>query len=135
MLRIESDKRLSSTGPIIVRVSAPDIDKLEVSGVANVTVTDLKNPALAIDSSGASKVKVAGETSKLTVDVSGATKIDAENLKAVDATVDASGASNVSVNVTGQLRAEGSGASKISYVGTPANIVQDMHGASCVSQK
>jgi Putative auto-transporter adhesin, head GIN domain len=134
-LRIEADKRLSSKNPIRVRIFAPDIEKLDVSGVANVTLGDLKNHALSLESSGASKVKIAGETAKLTVDVSGATKIDAADLKAVDAEIDASGASHVDVNVSGELRADGSGASKITYTGTPANIVKTTSGASHVSQK
>ena len=134
-LHIEADKRLSSKNPIRVRISAPDIEKLDVSGVANVTVADLKNSALSIGSSGASKVKLAGETAKLTVDVSGATKIDAAELKTIDAVIDSSGASHVDVNVSGELRADGSGASKITYVGTPSNIVKKTSGASNVSQK
>ena len=135
VLRIETERKLSPGSPIRIRVYAPDIDKLEVSGVANVTLNDVKNAALTLDSSGASKIKVAGETGKFTVDVSGATKIDAENLKAENANIEASGASTVTVNVTGNLRTEASGASKIIYTGTPANIEKSTHGASRVSQK
>ena len=135
VLKISAERKISSTGPIRIRIFAPNIDNLEVSGAANVTVNDVKNSEFTIDSSGASKIKISGETGKLTMDVSGATKIDAENLKAVDATVDASGASNVTVNVLGELRAEASGASRILYTGTPTNLEQSTHGASRVSQK
>ncbi|MEQ1923480.1 MAG: DUF2807 domain-containing protein, partial [Pyrinomonadaceae bacterium] len=114
---------------------APNIDNLEVSGVANVTLNDIKNEGLTIDSSGASKIKISGETAKLTVDVSGASKIDAETLTTGNANIDASGASNVTVNVTGDLRAEASGASRISYTGTPTNITKDTSGASKVTKK
>ncbi len=134
-LRIEADKRLSSKNPIRIRISAPDIDKLEISGVSNVTVGDLKNNALSLESSGASKVKLSGETAKLSIETSGATKVDAADLKTVDAEIDTSGASHVDVNVTGELRADTSGASKITYVGTPANIVKKTSGASHVTQK
>jgi hypothetical protein len=135
VLTIESDKRLSSSNPIRIRISAPDIDDLKVSGVANVTVTGVKNTGLSVDSSGASKIKIAGETTRLTVDVSGATKVDAENLKAENANVDASGASHVTVNVTGELLTDASGASRITYTGTPANLQKKTSGASHVSQK
>jgi hypothetical protein len=135
VLKIETERRLSTSNPIRVRVYAPDIDKLEISGVANVTVNDLKNSGLSVDSSGASKIKIAGVTDKLTIDVSGATKIDAESLTAVNASIDASGASHVNVNVTGELRTDLSGASKVVYSGTPTNIEKKTSGASSVSQK
>ncbi|CAN5439852.1 hypothetical protein BH10ACI2_BH10ACI2_08120 [soil metagenome] len=134
-LSIEADRKLSPTSPIRVRISAPDIEKLDVSGVANVTLNDLKNSELNIDASGASKIKINGETASLIVDVSGATKIDAENLKAVDANIDASGASDVVVNVSGDLKSEASGASKILYSGSPTNVEKSAHGASRVSPK
>lgn len=135
ILKIESERRISPKSKIRIIIGAPNIDNLEVSGVANVTLSDLKNSDLAIDSSGASKIKVAGETAKLTVDVSGATKIDAESLTAGNANIEASGASGVTVNVTGNLRAEASGASRISYTGTPTDVIKSSSGAGKVSPK
>lgn len=135
ILNIETERKLSSSNPLRVRISAPDIDKLEVSGAANVILNDLKNSGLSVDSSGASKIKISGETEKLTVDVSGATKVDAESLTAENATVDARGASHVNVNVTGQLRSDASGASKIVYSGSPVSVEKKTSGASSVSPK
>lgn len=135
VLKIETEQRIKSSNPIRVRVYAPDIDNLEVSGAANVTVNDLKNSGLSVDSSGASKIKLAGLTDKLTVDVSGASKVNAESLTAENASIDASGASHVNVNVTGALRTDASGASKIVYSGTPASVEKKTSGASSVSQK
>ncbi len=135
VLHIETSRKISPKNPIRVRVSAPEIDNLDVSGIANVTLNEVKTSSLSLDSSGASKIKISGETTKFTVDVSGATKIDAEHLAAVDATIDASGASSVTVNVSGNLRTDASGASKIHYTGTPANINKSTRGASRVSPK
>jgi hypothetical protein len=56
----------------------PDIDNLSTSGVAKISLVDLKNGGLKVDSSGVSKMTLAGETDKLVIDVSGAAKIDAE---------------------------------------------------------
>lgn len=134
-LNIEMDKKVSTKNPMRIRISAPDIDDLDVSGAANVTITDLKNTGISVDSSGASKIKIMGETAKLAVDVSGATKVDAEHLKSENATVEASGASHVGVNVTGQLRADASGASKIVYSGSPTNVEKKSSGASHISAK
>ena len=71
----------------------------------------------------------------MTIDVSGASKIDAENLKAIDASIDASGASKISVNVSGELKSDISGASKVVYTGTPPNVITKKSGAGGVSAK
>lgn len=134
-LRIETARRISPTSPVLIRISAPDIDNLQVSGVANVTVNDLKNTTFALDSSGASKIAITGETAKLTIDVSGASKIDAENLKAENATIDASGASKINVDVSGELKSDVSGASHVVYTGTPTSVVTRKSGAGSVSPK
>jgi len=107
----------------------------EVSGAANVILNGIDNTELSVESSGASKIKIAGETAKLTVDVSGATQIDAEELNAGDADVEASGASHVNVKVSGSLRTEASGASKIVYIGEPSSVERKTSGASSVSRK
>ncbi len=135
VLHIETEQKVSPSTPMKIRISCPNVERLEASGASSVSIAGLKNSELNIDSSGASKVKVSGETAKLTVEVSGATKIDAEELKAIDADVEASGASSVTVNVSGDLRSEANGASKVLYTGTPANVEKTTHGASRVAQK
>ena len=118
-----------------VRISAPDIDSVHASGASKVSLTGVKNSELRIDTSGASKLNIAGETESLKVEVSGASNIDAESLKAGNATVDASGASKVNVFVTERLVSEASGASKITYSGTPTSVEQNTSGASKVHRK
>lgn len=135
VLRIKTDKHFKSSNPVRIRISAPDIEKLDISGVANVTLDNVKNAALSIESSGASKIKVSGETAKLSVDVSGATKINADDLKSGNAVIDASGASFVSVNVTGDITSDVSGASRVVYSGTPTNVSTKKSGASSVTSK
>lgn len=135
VLYIETEKRVNTGNPLRVRISAPDINKLEATGATNVTISDLKNNSIAVDSSGASKVKISGQTAKFNVDVSGATKVDAAELTAENAFIDASGASNVSVNVTGTLKTEASGASHVTYTGSPSEVIKKTNGAGSVSAK
>jgi hypothetical protein len=135
ILHIESERRIKSSNDILVRVTTTDLDDLDVSGAANVNVSGLSGEELSLDASGASHVKVAGETSNIKIDVSGASKIDADDLAAVDANVDASGAANVAVNVSGTLNADLSGASKVTYSGSPTNVEKKTSGAAHVSAK
>ena len=134
-LEIKTEKRLSSKNPIRIRINAPNIESLEVSGVSKLTLTNLKNDSLKVDTSGASKVKVDGETKNLDVELSGASRLDAENLKSENVSVDASGASNANVFVAGDLKVDLSGASHVTYSGNPKNLEKSTSGASSVKGK
>ena len=134
-LHISLDKGVKSKNPLRVRIGAPNIDRIEASGASKVFVSNLNNSKVEVDTSGASKIELSGETSQLIVDVSGASHINAAELKAVNATVDASGASRVNLSVSGELRSEASGASNISYAGNPANVIKHTSGASSISQR
>ena len=134
-LEISTTKSISPNNPIRVRISAPDIENLEVSGVSKVLLTNLQNDSLKVDASGASKIKVEGETRNFEVELSGASHLDAENLKAENVNVDASGASNAAVNVSGDLKTDLSGASKVTYTGNPRNLEKSTSGASSVNKK
>ena len=76
-LEISMDKRVKTSNPIRVRIFAPNIDGIEASGASKVNLINVKNTELSVDTSGASKINVSGETGNLIVDVSGASQIDA----------------------------------------------------------
>ena len=134
-LRIELDKGVKSSNPLRVRISVPTIGRVEASGASKVRVNEVKSPQFEVDTNGSSRIELSGETGELIIDVSGASNVNAADLKAVNALVDASGASRVSVNVTGELRSEASGASSISYSGTPASVQKKTSGASSVTRR
>lgn len=135
ILHIDSVDRISSHNGLTVRISAPNIDSIQASGASKVNLVDLNNDDLRVDTSGASKIFVYGETARLEVEVSGASSIDAENLKAENASVNASGASHVSLFATAELNADASGASRIVYSGKPGNLRKDVSGASSIREK
>ncbi len=135
VLVIKAEKKLKSKNPIKVRVSVPELNGLEVSGAAKVSVRNLRNERFAIDASGASKISVEGEASDLTLEVSGASKINGEDLATENANIEASGASHVSINVSGELRTDASGASSIAYSGSPSNVIKHTSGAATVSAR
>jgi hypothetical protein len=134
-LYIELDKGVSTKNDMIVRLTAPNIDQVESSGASKVNLSDIRNDSLNIQASGASKIVVSGETSKLEIEISGASGVDAEQLRASNVRVDASGASKATVNATGELQAAASGASKILYTGEPATVNKDESGGSRVTRK
>jgi hypothetical protein len=134
-LKIKSRKRFSTSNPLRIRISAPDIENLDLSGASKIALANLNNESLQLDSSGASKIKIEGVTKNFTVEMSGASRLDAESLQSENVSVESSGASNINVFVTNELKADLSGASKVVYSGNPKNLEKKTSGASCVKQK
>lgn len=135
VLKLSTSESIKPHDPIRVRIWAPSIEDLDASGASKVSLIGINNSDLTVDISGASKIKLEGETRSLSIDASGAAAVDAENLKSENANVDASGASHISVFVTGSLVSEASGASKIKYAGDPTSVEKNSSGAGKIHQK
>jgi hypothetical protein len=131
-LKIETIEKFSTRSPIRLRISAPDIENLEISGASKISVVNLANDSLRVESNGASKINVEGATKNLTVEMSGASRFDAGNLRAETVSIEAGGASKATVSVIASLKADLSGASKVVYYGSPANLEKKTSGASSV---
>jgi hypothetical protein len=134
-LKIKSEKSIKSGNPLKIRITAPNIASLDLSGASKVNLTNLSNESLSLDSSGASKIKIEGTTKTFDVEMSGASKLEAENLKAENVSVDSSGASSAYVYVTGELKCDLSGATNVTYSGSPKNVQKKTSGASSVKEK
>jgi len=107
--------------------------ELECSGATKINL-HLNASKLDCDFSGASNLSLEGSAQLLNIDISGASKVNAEDLVVKNCNIDCSGASYIAIHVTDKLRAEGSGASKISYKGNPSIVESDMSGASKMSK-
>jgi hypothetical protein len=107
--------------------------ELECSGATKINL-HLNASKLDCDFSGASNLSLEGSAQLLNIDISGASKVNAEDLVVKNCNIDCSGASYIAIHVTDKLRAEGSGASKISYKGNPSIVESDMSGASKISK-
>lgn len=101
--------KLSSVGTI-----KSDQLKLELSGATKATLT-LDVQSLISEISGASKVTLSGRAVKHNAEVSGAIYLNALDLTTTSTTIELSGASKATINSTGQINADLSGASSLSY--------------------
>jgi len=132
-------------------VTMPKLKGLTASGASRVTLDDFaSDDRLEIESSGASKiegdldagdtrvnasgasnVKLNGHGAKLRAEASGASHLDLADFHVEDADINASGASTVSTGPKGRLDADASGASHITYYGSPQlGRAQSSGGAS-----
>ncbi len=85
--------------------------------------------------SGASTVDLRGSAVDVRVDASGASTVDLADFPVDDADVEASGASTVTVNLSGTLDADASGASRVLYLGNPSLGRIDTSGASSITRR
>jgi hypothetical protein len=134
-LKISTKDNVSAKNKINIKISLPELTNLDLSGASTAKVSNVKTDSLKINASGASKIKIDGEVKSLEAIASGASGVDAEGLKTENAKTNASGASSITVSPTGDLDAEASGASTITYTGEPKNIRQNASGASSVKKK
>lgn len=144
-----------SAATLRAEVSMPDLTGLDVSSASHVTITGFKSTeALKVAMSGAShltgdieagdgefdvadasQVTLRGSGEDVTIDAHGASEVDLGNFSVTDADVKAAGASQVTVNPSGKLDANASGASQVYYVGSPTLGTIDATGASKVKRK
>lgn len=135
ILKVFTKDRISPKTKLLVKISMPEITALDISGASGATVSNVKTNTLKLEASGASKIKIDGEATRLESDASGASGIDAEGLKVENADVEASGASNTTVSAINELKADASGASTIYYTGEPKSVSPKTSGASSVKKK
>jgi hypothetical protein len=118
-LRLSSSKSFSTSEPIRIKITVPNLEGLSVSGAGRIDIKDMKNQKFEIDSQGAPNIIVSGSTNTIDIDSSGAGRIDTQKLHASRAVVDSKGVSRIDLDVSDQLDVTVSGASSITYRGDP----------------
>lgn len=128
VLHIATDGNVAPQLPLTVHVATPLLDRLEVSGAADVRIRKLRGPAFTAEFSGAASVDLQGEVSAVVMRVSGVAEVKASELKAHSVRVDLSGAGHVTVWADEFLFADVSGAGAVEYAGQPARIEKAISG-------
>lgn len=107
---------------------------LHISGGSDfkgkVDVNELK-----IEQSGGSDINISGEANNVVINASGGSDFNGFNFIAQSCEIDASGGSDVEITVQKELTAKASGASDITYKGTPSVKESKASGASSVSRR
>lgn len=107
----------ASVGRVAGFESADNVD-IELSGASQLN-GELTTGDMRLQASGASKANLQGAASNLDLGASGASNVNLESLPVQDVKADISGASQVTINASGNLDADLSGASKLFYTGNP----------------
>lgn len=133
-------------------VTMPELTGIGLSGASHMTISGFESArSLDVDASGASelrgdieagqarfqvsgasRVTLRGSGEDLTIDGSGASRIDLSDFAVADAEIELSGASRATVRASGRLDVRASGASHVTYSGSPTLGEIDTSGASSV---
>jgi len=125
----------SPSGDAIIRVSAPEIVGIEVSGASDITAVDITGDRLELSLSGASRLEIDGGVSALQIEGSGASLIKGANLVTNRLEIDLSGATRAEVRVIDRAEGELSGASHLEVTGDEQPVIDiDLSGASSVNR-
>ena len=107
---------------------------LDASGASNINLP-FKVRELNTDVSGASKITLTGSAERFSLDASGATSLYAFGLSTGRSRLDLSGASKAEISVNEELNVDASGASKVTFRGSPRIQTIDASGASKVRKE
>ena len=135
VLHINNEKSYNPTKPIAIRIALADLNRFATDGAADVSITNVKNDKLSVNSTGAAKIKAEGQTKLAEINVPGAAKIDASTLRAERATVMVNGAAQVDVYASQQLDVTVSGVGQVTYDGNPGIVNKNVTGLGRVNKK
>lgn len=135
VLVVKNDKSISSKNKLRLRINVQKLDGIETSGASDIVATNVKSDDFKIGTSGASELKVSGETKTLSIDSSGAGAIDTKDLHAEKVTITSSGAATAEVYASEELNASVSGAGAVEYYGNPKTVKEDKSGAGAITKK
>ena len=144
-------------GPMTLKVAItlPQLTDLDVSGATRGTISDFNSSGdlditvsgaskvagditagdVDFDVSGASTLQLEGSADDIDVDVSGASRLYLGGFTVKNTDITVSGASRGTINMSGKLDADISGASKLEYIGEPTMGSINSSGASSLSSK
>lgn len=134
VLRVRNLRNYSTSQPLTLRISVPDLVRIDSSGAGTIEVSGIKNDKFEINVSGAPTIRASGETRALAIDASGAAKIDLHKLRAARVEVDSKGVSAVEVYAAEQLDVTVSGPSHVIYRGNPV-VNKTVNGPGSVEKK
>ena len=154
VIQYRENVNLKPSADIRIYVSAPVLNRIEVSGASRVIADgpytaatgleitgsgasgiamNLNVPKLDIELSGASHVDLQGKTTDFIATGSGSSEIRALNLVTETADIDVSGASDAEITANASMKVEATGASNVSYKGNAA-VAQQVSGAGNVKK-
>ena len=134
-LRLRSRERLRPTKGIKVILSSPTRLGAKLTGATELVAEQLTGDTFAVQTTGASEVKLDGTINTLLADMTGASELNAKSLQTKTAKISTTGAADAQVAVSDTLQVSITGAGEVSYYGNPKTIEKNVTGAGSIHKK
>jgi hypothetical protein len=134
-LRLRTRENIWPTHGIKVVISSPTRTGARISGAVKLTANQISGPRFALESTGASEVKLDGNIDELLADMTGASELNASGLQTKTTEISTTGASDAEIVVSETLKVSITGAGKVSYSGNPKTIEKHITGAGSIRHK
>ena len=131
-LTVETTSGYATPHGLVVKVTAPGLTRIELSGGASASGTAGASTDLTIAMSGGARATLTGSASNLDLEASGGALPDLAELPATNATVDLSGGVVASVRVSGSLEGSASGGVVLTLASQPASSNVETSGGAVV---
>lgn len=120
-------------GHIVVSVSTPKLEALDVSSGASARATGIDSQGFAAQASSGASVTLAGACGGLNADASSGGSLSAEDLKCKSLTADASSGASIRAFASESVTADASSGGSIHIKGGPKTVTQETSSGGSVS--
>ena len=134
-LKIETQDTIAPTHGIKITLTSPSLAGASLSGAVELDASQISGATFALETSGATKVTLAGKVNRLLASLTGASKLKAADLPAEDVELSVTGAGKADVTASNLLRASITGAGKVSYGGQPKSVEKKITGAGKIEPR
>ena len=134
-LGIRNSKSIYSSHGIRIKVTVPDLNKLQFSGAGSVYVENISADKFNVRLSGAGSINLQGKVDKLEAGICGAGSLHAIKMISNEVHVSVSGAASADVYAGKSLHASVSGVGSVGYYGNPVDVKKNISGNGSISGK
>lgn len=132
-LYISMEQSYSSRNPIIVTVSSPEIESMDINGTSNVALDAIATKQLKLKVMGAVDLYANGNASVLDLNIHGTSDVKMKSLDSDFVTVNLQGSGDVELTAHKELKAKVSGVGDILFFGKPTKISKQISGVGDIA--
>lgn len=135
VLKVATHGQIAPTHGVKVVIASPSLGGADLSGALKLSASQLSGDRFTLETSGATKVTLAGHANRLVASLTGASKLNAETLQTQDVEISVTGAGKADVMASNSLKAAITGAGKVTYAGNPKSVEKKVTGAGKISPR
>lgn len=133
-LHIRAEERFTNFIPARLVIGSPYISHINTQGNHKLIALNVDNDVLDITSTGTMHMELAGLVDELNLLLDGRVVVNAGALEALYVKLHSSGISTSTVSAVRTIRAEGTGSTRVWYLGSPGSVESEIEGRGFVKK-